>query len=542
MHTECGDGRYLVNATSILDEYRTWEEKGYKLIFINVQTGAGKTEFIKRYMIPLMVERRQRFVMFVNRITLLEQVKKNFDEFFDEQFSGQLRPYEIMTYQKIEVDTMHRQSVWADLGHFDYVICDEAHYFLVDSAFNPKTQFSFESLCDVMPYVPVIMMSATQERLIPIMKKAYDMSFEKIKQGKQFYKGNSQTRTYEMQWDFSRYNFQYAVDYKELVKYITFSKEKFLIFVPSITEGNKIKNMIEKMDFNTEVRMLTSEEKRENGTIEHKIWKQIIEKNCFDCRILIATAILDNGISIHDAELKNVVVLASTREEFLQMLGRRRVKGDEKINVIILFRKKSYYTTKRDREYLPLINAYKSFKYNPDIYNITAIWNGNIELFKKAKRFSVVDSKQKYNLILKLNEFSENEFKYHFTEYDQVAKVFDYTDDLLEIYSTILRVWLKVDDVVLKPISRPHYELCEGLCEKLNELVDKKFTKKEFQEHFNPLHGQMNKLFRLKNFKSNDNVTIKVLNDFFLATDLPYKAEKKNKRSGTLYWITKTDL
>lgn len=49
--------KYLTDATSILDEYKNWEEENKHLIFLNVPTGAGKTEFIKRYMIPLMIER-----------------------------------------------------------------------------------------------------------------------------------------------------------------------------------------------------------------------------------------------------------------------------------------------------------------------------------------------------------------------------------------------------------------------------------------------------------------------------------------------------
>lgn len=32
---------------------------------------------------------------------------------------------------------------------------------------------------------------------------------------------------------------------------------------------------------------------------------------------------MDNGISIHDVNLKNIVIMCDTKEEFIQMLGRK---------------------------------------------------------------------------------------------------------------------------------------------------------------------------------------------------------------------------
>lgn len=133
-------------------------------------------------MIPLMMERNQKFIMFVNRVSLLEQIRKEFDEFFYEKFPTvqYSPPYEITTYQKLEVDTMHRQPVVSYLESFNYIICDEAHYFMTDSSFNPKTQFAFDSLVAVMPRLMIIMMSATMERVKPIVSSAYQQSFEKL--------------------------------------------------------------------------------------------------------------------------------------------------------------------------------------------------------------------------------------------------------------------------------------------------------------------------------------------------------------------------
>ena len=42
---------------------------------------------------------------------------------------------------------------------------------------------------------------------------------------------------------------------------------------------------------------------------------------------MIATAVMDNGVSFHDTALRNMVIFADTKEEFIQMLGRKRTDG-----------------------------------------------------------------------------------------------------------------------------------------------------------------------------------------------------------------------
>lgn len=44
----------------------------------------------------------------------------------------------------------------------------------------------------------------------------------------------------------------------------------------------------------------------------------------FKQKVVVATSVMDNGISIHDIEMRNMVIIADTKEEFIQMLGRKR--------------------------------------------------------------------------------------------------------------------------------------------------------------------------------------------------------------------------
>ncbi len=48
---------------------------------------------------------------------------------------------------------------------------------------------------------------------------------------------------------------------------------------------------------------------------------------------------MDNGISLEDEYLRNIVIMADTKETFIQMLGRKRIKNNnEKLNLYILKR------------------------------------------------------------------------------------------------------------------------------------------------------------------------------------------------------------
>lgn len=70
-----------------------------------------------------------------------------------------------------------------------------------------------------------------------------------------------------------------------------------------------------------------------------KVVKWCIVKEKRSKKILITTSVMDNGISLEDEYLRNIVIMADTKETFIQMLGRKRIKNNnEKLNLYILKR------------------------------------------------------------------------------------------------------------------------------------------------------------------------------------------------------------
>lgn len=97
---------------------------------------------------------------------------------------------------------------------------------------------------------------------------------------------------------------------------------------------------------------------------------QVTKEKYIDKRIVIATAVIDNGISFHDDVLRNMVILADSKEEFIQMLGRKRKDGKD-VNVYVCRRDREHFRKRLEgvKEILKIYNRYAS--------QIRAIW-GNM--------------------------------------------------------------------------------------------------------------------------------------------------------------------
>lgn len=84
----------------------------------------------------------------------------------------------------------------------------------------------------------------------------------------------------------------------------------------------------------------------------------------FKQKVVVATSVMDNGISIHDIEMRNMVIIADTKEEFIQMLGRKRrskLEAPGKLKLYILQRRKEDFIRRKNGVYkrIKVINTYR---------------------------------------------------------------------------------------------------------------------------------------------------------------------------------------
>ena len=60
-------------------------------------------------------------------------------------------------------------------------------------------------------------------------------------------------------------------------------------------------------------------------------------------KVLITTSVLDNGVSVHDADVENVVIATDSMLSFIQMLGRIRSESSVQCNLYLYPRDEKYY-------------------------------------------------------------------------------------------------------------------------------------------------------------------------------------------------------
>lgn len=67
------------------------------------------------------------------------------------------------------------------------------------------------------------------------------------------------------------------------------------------------------------------------------MYNDLVDNQRFNQRILISTSVPDCGVNIIDKDVNNIVIACDDESDFIQMLGRKRVDYDEKVNLYIKF-------------------------------------------------------------------------------------------------------------------------------------------------------------------------------------------------------------
>ena len=133
-------------SNTIGGEYKQWS-KG-DIVTIQVQTGTGKTYFVKNKLVSSM-DLHEHMLILANRINLKRQLKKDLlknmkkditlsNEELDKMY--EFGNVTIMSYQQIN-QIKHRETYddkKLNLDFYDYIICDEFHFIMSDVGFNNK--------------------------------------------------------------------------------------------------------------------------------------------------------------------------------------------------------------------------------------------------------------------------------------------------------------------------------------------------------------------------------------------------------------------
>lgn len=335
---------------TIGNEYEKWGSND--IVFISAPTGSGKTYFILKIFLPYLAMQQKRILYLVNRRILKEQIEAELLSFPYEN----TRSITVELYQTIEnricnstknvIAGTYPNSSYAEvhnLAQYDCVVCDECHYFLADSNYNTNTEISFKWIGDQYANKIRIFLSAT----IDDIKRYIIEDNERRKHERTFLYGFC-SNLYKREpllvrgkiWDYpAEINYDYidvgVINKRaEIIDLVTGTKAKWLIFVDNINFGIDLKKDLVKLmkecqnsKNDKSVVMISSDYESDEESLSEV--KTIINESKLSAKILITTSVLDNGVNILDVGVRNIIVIADTKVEFIQMLGRKRNDGEK---------------------------------------------------------------------------------------------------------------------------------------------------------------------------------------------------------------------
>lgn len=388
------------------------------IVLIDAPTGSGKTTAVLSEIRREALRRGKEVLYVSNRKLLGEQIKAKLGEeigyprdrellYSIDNFYG----IKVMSYQKLQ--QYEKNDIPILLDQFSFVVFDEFHYILSDAMFQADI-FYFLKWIDksiALKSKGIVLISATPKESFEFLienTKFFKCCQQRLRRKEIRNESNCQIFSLYCEPNLRKrekklWNYNVSVNNdgiipcfykseKSVLKLIEADKssEKWLIFISQKKQGHLMYEQLINILGSDKVAFLSAEEV-EN---ENKIVSKIVENQKFEEKVLIATKVLENGISICDEELKNIVVSTIWQDEFLQMIGRKRRERDENIRLYMSCKSLNAFNGVRNKILLPL---YSYIKIHPADRPEKILQDK--EYYSFAKKFMVFErNKKQYRL------------------------------------------------------------------------------------------------------------------------------------------------
>lgn len=332
--------KFYISELLTVSEYAGWLYG--KKIMLTAPTGVGKTTFILAELLPYCASLGKKVVILCNRRLLREQYLYDLAEQY-KRYNQMENDISIMTYQALAEQIKQGQSMEETLKEIDLIVCDESHYFYADSDFNAYGTFVLLQMlvaCSIRK--SMVFITATAKEVTPLIENTLRLCASWLRiSDETLYLLN--VYDFSNLADYTRFDAYYVEDRETLLHQIATSEKKTLIFIDdkSKAEGMK-KRLVEKEKLKSnDIYMLNSELLDQKGN--DIVIKSLAITHRILPKILITTSVLDNGISIHDADVGNVVLAADAEIAFVQMLGRIRSESGGYVRLYFYPRENRYF-------------------------------------------------------------------------------------------------------------------------------------------------------------------------------------------------------
>ena len=307
----------------------------WKAILIDAPPGKGKTSFVYEVLIPLAIKMNRNVLLVANRNALSLQMKLDVLELIGSPLRDRLTDLgirETEIFGSVGIVSYHslprflndpENEDWLD--NVEYVVADECHYFTSDSSFNDLTEWHLKLIIKHFKRAIRVYMTGTGwDVLRPIADAEMAIKYDKERACKVHL--DREIIRYNWQQDHSHVDLRFFRDLEEIKQLILGNpNEKYMIFVDSRDSGRALADDLGK----NRATYLDAESK---GTKE---MTKLLKEQTFDRQVLVTTKVLDCGINLWDNRLRHIVTVTDDRVSMLQMLGRKRRKPGEQVNLYV---------------------------------------------------------------------------------------------------------------------------------------------------------------------------------------------------------------
>ena len=274
-----------------------------KIVFIEGPTGRGKSHFIKHTLSdhnPF-----KKILILVNRTIIKKQSKK-------ELLRVDIDNITIITYQHLATLILEKKT--AEFEGYNYIICDEAHHFCEESEFIFNTDVSFNW---VMRQSGIkIFMTATAYFIKNYLTKELKLEIDH----------------YHIKNEYEFIEKLYFFENDDVIKKLLFdlpSDEKAIYFT-NAKKAHEMSELLESCAF-----YCSKNNYDYSRYVNSEVVAYIEENEKFEEQVLCTTKVMDTGVNIKDDFIRHIIVDIADLSSIIQCIGRKRIKGSEKIIVYI---------------------------------------------------------------------------------------------------------------------------------------------------------------------------------------------------------------
>ena len=410
------------------DEFQTWTNK--KAVFIDAAPGQGKSTFVNEFLFPYIKDAGGKLLIVANRVALETQYKWQLLKLTNSPALEEMKPLGIQRkneFDGLPVVFSTYQGLRSllnsgECSKFTHVVFDECHWFCADGLFAEDTGWLLKQIPKAFQGAVRIFMTATPRAVRNLIAEVeaeqsaplYDQmvnafggptlspgellycppvfSFPPVTINGMIQEKEISLKYYQFLVPKKNYRF-YALpaeirdnpDKGVLIDLVKKSPvdEKWVIFVDSKKQGTALAEMLNGNYLDAE---------RKTGVV----WEQLTTESSFPGRILITTPVADSGVNIIDDAVKDIVVFSTEHTQFIQELGRKRLREGEEINVYVpdLSLRQLNWRISRNNE---LLRVLERFNNEPDKHHLLRLdlWHSDN---KELKELIPIDGSGKLHI------------------------------------------------------------------------------------------------------------------------------------------------